>query len=139
MSAVRSIRGTIRSLVLYLAASVSIGASASAPPQVERTALNRIDVDPSHPTEVVVSRLVVPPGGIVPPHTHPGVETAYVIAGSLTEIWKQGERDLHPGEMLTFPEGQVHGLEVVGKKALILLTIHIVAKGEPMARPVPEP
>ncbi|WP_325415241.1 cupin domain-containing protein [Sphingobium sp.] len=123
--------------MLCLTVAMSNGVTAAAPPEVERTPLNRIDVNPSRPTEVVVSRLVVQPGGMVPPHTHPGVETAYVIAGSRTEIWKQGERDLQPGEMLTFPEGQVHGLKVVGKKPLILLTIHIVVKDEPMVRPAP--
>ena len=43
-------------------------------------------------TEVVVSKVTVPPNMSLPKHWHPGEEFAYILEGSLT-LWQEGKEE----------------------------------------------
>src|SRR5437868_13766444 len=61
-----------------------------APPSIKRTVLQRVD-DPGSPKyEAVMAIAEIPPGGTSGRHTHPGVELAYVLDGSVT-LQHEGE------------------------------------------------
>ncbi|WP_241905702.1 cupin domain-containing protein [Vibrio breoganii] len=44
-------------------------------------------------TEVIVSRVTIPPNTSLPKHWHPGEEFAYIIEGSVT-LWQKGKQDV---------------------------------------------
>ena len=60
-------------------------------------------------TEVIVSRVTIPPHTSLPKHWHPGEEFIYVIEGSAT-LWQEGKDDVvaKPGDVLKVPLKQVH-------------------------------
>ena len=60
-------------------------------------------------TEVVVSRVVIPPNTTLSKHWHPGEEFAYIIEGSVT-LWQEGNADIvgKQGDVIKVPLKQVH-------------------------------
>ena len=60
-------------------------------------------------TEVIVSRVTIPPHTSLPKHWHPGEEFIYVVEGSAT-LWQEGKDDVvaKPGDVLKVPLKQVH-------------------------------
>ena len=55
-------------------------------------------------TEVVVSRVTVPPNTTLPKHWHPGEEFAYILEGSLI-LWQDGkeEEEYKKGDVCVVP------------------------------------
>lgn len=43
-------------------------------------------------TEVIVSKVTIPPNTSLPKHWHPGEEFAYVLEGSVV-LWQKGKKD----------------------------------------------
>lgn len=60
-------------------------------------------------TEVVVSRVTIPPNTTLPKHWHPGEEFAYILEGSLI-LWIENEEEkfLDKGETCVVPLKKVH-------------------------------
>lgn len=60
-------------------------------------------------TEVVVSRVTIPPHTSLPKHWHPGEEFAYVLSGKVT-LWQKGRAEIEcgPGQIVKVPLKQVH-------------------------------
>jgi quercetin dioxygenase-like cupin family protein len=77
-------------------------------------------------------------GGSAGRHTHPGVETGYVIEGE-GELIIDGQptKVLKPGESWAIPAGAIHDAKVVGDKPLKIMAIYIVEKDKPLATPAP--
>ena len=70
---------------------------------------------PGH--DLSIARVTVPPGGIVPPHTHPGASVLYVESGTLGITVLEGEASLTRAGAGATPEAQAEpvplGAEVV--------------------------
>lgn len=82
-------------------------------------------------TEVVVSRVVIPPHTSLPRHWHPGEEFAYVIEGSVT-LKQEGREDVvtGQGDVVKVPLKQVH-TGMTGKEGVELLVFRVHEQGQP--------
>jgi quercetin dioxygenase-like cupin family protein len=88
--------------------------------------------------EVIISDVIIPPGGAVPRHYHPGEEFVYVIAGSATHVEEgKADRTLTAGDALVIPPQAVHAPRAGpdGGRAIVF-RVHV--KGQPERIPVPE-
>ena len=82
-------------------------------------------------TEVVVSRVTVPPQTSLPMHWHPGEEFAYVLEGALI-LHQQGEDDVKyvQGEVGVVPFKMVHTIETE-EEGVTVLVFRVHALGQP--------
>ncbi len=87
-------------------------------------------------TEVIVSRVTIPPNTSLPRHWHPGEEFAYVLEGSVT-LWQEGKDDLvgKQGDVMMVPLKQVHTAITKDESATILV-FRVHEQGEPERVPV---
>jgi quercetin dioxygenase-like cupin family protein len=104
-------------------------------PTIKRTILQRAD-DPGNPKyEAVMAIAEIPPGGTSGRHTHPGIELAYVLDGSLTlQHDGQAAKTYKAGDAMQ-NIAVVHDATNTGKKTVKILAVYIVEKGKPMAEP----
>jgi quercetin dioxygenase-like cupin family protein len=71
-------------------------------------------------------------------HTHPGIETTYVLEGELIlKIDGQPDQHLKAGDPLQIPVGVVHDACATGSVGLKTLTVHVIEKGKPLGSPAP--
>jgi quercetin dioxygenase-like cupin family protein len=82
-------------------------------------------------TEVIVSRVSIPPHTELPRHWHPGEEFAYVVAGSVT-LWQDGEEDIvmNAGDVGKVPLRKVH-TAITGDEGCELIVFRVHDSGEP--------
>jgi quercetin dioxygenase-like cupin family protein len=82
-------------------------------------------------TEVIVSRVTLPPGAVLPTHWHPGEEFAYVLDGSVT-IHLKGKKSMvgRAGDVLKVPLKQVHSAKA-GKRGATALVFRVHESGKP--------
>ena len=82
-------------------------------------------------TEVVLSRVEIPPNKSLPTHWHPGEEFAYVLKGSVT-LWQDGKPDIvfKEGEVAKVPLKQIH-TAITGEDGVSLLVFRVHQMGEP--------
>ena len=106
----------------------------SAPPGIKRTPLQSIDFPDGYKT--VTGLAEVAPGHASGMHTHPGIETGYVLEGE-ADLLIDGKPPLRlkAGESYSIPAGVVHDAKVHGDKSLKVLGIYIVDKTKPLASP----
>jgi quercetin dioxygenase-like cupin family protein len=85
--------------------------------------------------ETVVVEIEVEPGTIAPRHTHPGVESTYVIAGH-AELTIDGQpaRTLQAGDVFQIPAGIVHSMKI-GNAVAKACSILVVEKGKALVLP----
>ncbi len=117
-----------------LAAQVGVSAQS---PGFTRTVLNRIEYPGD--TMVTIQVLVeIDPNALVPRHTHPGVESGYILEGGGTFGMKgQADRSVSAGDAFQVPY-QVPHLLKNGPKKTRVLTVYVVEKDKPLATPAPE-
>jgi uncharacterized cupin superfamily protein len=73
---------------------------------------------------VFMAEHVVPPGYMVPPHSHANEdEVFYLLEGELTLISPAGERTARAGDCITLPRGQVHGFRNASDSPLRFLVM----------------
>jgi quercetin dioxygenase-like cupin family protein len=103
-------------------------------PGVSLKVLSKMD-GPAAGYEVLTVQIEIAAGTLVPPHTHPGVESTYVLEG-LGELRIDGEppRSLKAGDAFQVPPDQVHCVQIGGKTARVCSTL-VVRKGEPLVSP----
>ena len=98
-----------------------------------RTELRRIDYPDDHVS--IQMLLEAPAGTAIPRHTHPGIESAYVLEGEiLLEVQGRPDETLRQGDSFQVPAGVPHGGRVGGQPCKLHLT-YIVEKGKPLASP----
>lgn len=87
-------------------------------------------------TEVIVSRVTMPPNTTLPKHWHPGEEFAYVLEGSVT-LWQKGKEDIvaGPGDALKVPLKQVH-TAITKDEGATILVFRVHEQGKPERVPV---
>ena len=73
-------------------------------------------------------------GGTVARHTHPGVESAYILEGGLeVPIEGQPTRMMKPGDAFVVPPNTPHAGGKNGDKKTHIISTYIVEKGKPLA------
>ena len=101
---------------------------------LKRTVLSRSD-GPAPGYETIEAKVESPAGSVVARHTHFGIETSYVIEGSLElDIQGVGPKTYAAGEGFQVPTGAPHGGKS-GVKGMTLVAVYVVEKGKPLATP----
>lgn len=128
-------RGFAGCALCAVAGFAASGAEAeSAPGGLKRTIFTRMDV-PMSGYEAVNVRVDLDPGTVIARHTHPGIESSYVVEGGLElSVDGQGTRALKPGDGFQVPPGTAHGGKNGDKPTVIAIT-YVVEKGKPLASP----
>jgi quercetin dioxygenase-like cupin family protein len=102
--------------------------------QLQRTELEKVDL-PGTQYNVVLMLVDIPAGFVVDRHTHPGVETGYVLQGE-ADFMVEGQPDkrLKAGDHFNIA-GLPHSVRA-GPATKVLVT-YIVDKTKPLASPAP--
>jgi quercetin dioxygenase-like cupin family protein len=101
---------------------------------LKRTIFTRMD-GPTEGYETVNARVDLEPAAVIARHTHPGIESSYVVQGALDlNIDGQGERTLRAGEGFQVPPRTPHSGKA-GDIPTILAITYVVEKGKPIASP----
>jgi quercetin dioxygenase-like cupin family protein len=112
------------------------GTAAPAPTQgVTRKILSRQD-GPAQGYETLQVEATIEKGVSVARHTHPGIESAYMLEGNL-EVPIQGRETItaKAGDAFQIPPGTPHaGGKPAAEKCRLMIT-YIVEKGKPLASP----
>lgn len=78
----------------------------------------------------------IEPGAMVARHTHPGIESGYVLEGGLDlPIQGQPTRTLKPGDGFQVPPETPHAGSKNGDKTTRIAITYVVEKGKPLASP----
>ena len=119
-----------------VASAVEAEAQTPAPGYL-RTILRRIDY-PGEKHAVFQVLVDIEPNAVIARHTHPGVETTYVVEGeSELSVKGQPDRPLRTGDTYAIPPVLPHSLRN-GSKKTRLLAVYVVEKDKPLASPAPE-
>ena len=78
------------------------------------------------------------PGTPIARHTHPGVETSYVLEGEV-ELAVEGKAPVtyKAGDSFAVPAHTPHGGKIGAKPAKLIIT-YVVDKSKPIATPAPQ-
>jgi quercetin dioxygenase-like cupin family protein len=107
----------------------------AATPGVTRKILSQMD-GPAPGYVTIVAEATIEPGVVVARHTHPGIESGFVLEGNL-EIPIEGQPTLMltPGDAFQVPVRTPHsGGKPSAMKVRTVLT-YVVEKGKPLASP----
>ena len=106
----------------------------NAPTGLKRTILKRTD-GPAPGFETVGVKVEIEPGATIARHTHPGVESSYILSGS-TELTIEGEgaKTYGPGDVFQVAAGVPHGGKN-GDQSTVIAATYVVEKGKPLASP----
>lgn len=101
---------------------------------LKRTLIKQTD-GPVDGYVTVEMRIDIEPGATVARHTHPGIESGYVVEGGI-ELAVDGEetRALAPGDGFQVPTRLVHGSKN-GSAQTVIVSTYVVEKGKPLASP----
>jgi quercetin dioxygenase-like cupin family protein len=107
----------------------------AATPGVTRKILSQIDgPTPGYVTIIVEAEIEA--GVTVARHTHPGIESAYIIEGGLDlPIEGQPTRTMKPGDGFVVPPNTPHAGGKNGDKKTKIASTYVVEKGKPLASP----
>jgi quercetin dioxygenase-like cupin family protein len=125
----------LKAIMLCVSLFVVIGAAAAQQPVgIKRTPLQKIEFPEGYTTVTGIAEIA--PGGVAGRHTHPGIETGYILEGEADLIIDgQPDKHLKAGDSYAIPSGAVHDAKVTGDKPLKVLGIYIVDKAKPLASP----
>ena len=102
---------------------------------VTRKILSKMD-GPAPGYVTVLVEATIEPGVAVGRHTHPGIESAYVLEGGFElPIQGQATRTLKPGDGFQIPPGTPHAGGKPGNAKSRILITYVVEKGKPLASP----
>jgi quercetin dioxygenase-like cupin family protein len=120
----------------FVATEVSAqGAPPATTPGVTRKILSQSD-GPTPGYVTIVVEATVEAGVPVARHTHPGIESAYVLEGGF-ELPIQGQptRIMKPGDAFLIPPETPHAGGKPGDAKTKVLSTYVVEKGKPLASP----
>jgi quercetin dioxygenase-like cupin family protein len=85
----------------------------------------------------IIAEVQIEPGAVVARHTHPGIESGYVVEGNLElPIEGQPTRMLRPGDGFQVPTGTPHAGGKPSETRVKVTSTYVVEKGKPLASPV---
>lgn len=124
----------IKTLLVGLSVTAFLCTGAAFAQGIKRTPLQKIEFPDGYTTVTGIAE--IGPGGMAGRHTHPGIETGYVLEGE-ADLIIEGKPTLHlkAGDSYTVPAGAIHDAKVSGDKPLKVLGIYIVDKTKPLASP----
>ena len=116
-------------------ASAAEGASPPVTPGLTRKMLSQMD-GPMPGYVTLNMEVEIEAGTAVPRHTHPGIESSYVLEGGF-ELPVQGQatRTLKAGDGFQIPPETPHAGGKPGDKKTRLAITYVVEKGKPLVSP----
>lgn len=115
-------------------ALVAMTAAAAAQDGIKRTPLQKVDFPDGYTT--VTGLAEIQPGVSAGRHTHPGIETGYVLEGeTVLSIDGQGDVTMKAGDSYVIPAGVPHDAKAIGEKPVKVLGIYVIERGKPLASP----
>jgi quercetin dioxygenase-like cupin family protein len=121
--------------VVAATAAVCVPAVAQQPEPLKRTVLQKTDIPGDKSTVLVL--IEIAPNFVVGKHTHPGIETGYVMDGEvLLTLDGQGEKAVKAGESYLTPAAVPHIVKG-GPQGVKLIATFVVDKDKPLASPAP--
>jgi quercetin dioxygenase-like cupin family protein len=127
-----------KSLIIAAMVAPVVVASAVAQQQspIKRTPLQTVDFPPGF--NVVSAIAEVAPGNCAGRHTHPGVESTYVMEGAiLLKVEGKPDQTVKAGESFQIPANTPHDACTIPGQTFKVLANYIVEKGKPLASPAP--
>jgi quercetin dioxygenase-like cupin family protein len=123
-------------LGLAIVAFAAAGGAVAQQGGIKRTPLQKVEFPEGYVTVTGIAE--IQPGGSAGRHTHPGIETGYLLEGE-ADLIIEGKPDQHlkAGDSYAIPAGAVHDARVHGDKPLKVLAIYVVDKTKPLATPAP--
>jgi quercetin dioxygenase-like cupin family protein len=110
--------------------------SASAFAQVKRTPIQTVDFPPGFTTVTAIFEIA--PGTCAGRHTHPGVETSYLLEGEVVlQVAGLPDQKLKAGDSFHIPPGMPHDACPASGQGVKGLGTFVVEKGKPLAAPAP--
>ena len=128
----------VRKLLIAAAivAPVALGSAIAQQPTIKRTPVQIVDFPPGY--NVVTAIAEITPGNCAGRHTHPGVESSYVMEGAMVvKIAGQPDKTYKAGDLFQIPAGMPHDACTVPGQVFKILGNYIVEKGKPLASPAP--
>ena len=124
----------IATTALAILGSSAVMSSAVMAQGIKRTPLQKIEFPKGYNIVTVIAEIA--PNTLAGRHTHPGVDTGYVVEGEATLI-VAGKPDqlLKAGDSYAVPAGVEHDVRT-GDKPLKLMAVYVVEEGKPLATPV---
>ena len=114
--------------------ATGVEAETAATGGLKRTLIKQTD-GPIEGYVTVEMRVDIEPDATIARHTHPGIETGYVVEGGTDlAIDGVGALALKPGDGFQVPTGAPHGGRNGPAKTVIVST-YVVEKGKPLASP----
>ena len=116
-------------------AATAVEAQAQSAGGINRTILQKTEFPEKY---MVITAIVdIPAGATAARHTHPGVESAYVLEGqSVLSVQGQPVRTVKAGDSFQIAAGTPHGARN-GDKPQKLIVTYVVEKDKPLAAIVP--
>ena len=126
-------RGFATCALCAVAGFVAAGAEAQTA-GVKRTILKQTD-GPMDGYVTINVRAEIEPGAMVARHTHPGVESTYLVEGALElDVEGQPALQMKAGDGFVVPARTIHAAKNGPEKA-VLASTYVVEKGKPLASP----
>jgi len=102
---------------------------------VTRKILSQVD-GPTPGYVTIIAEATIDAGNIVARHTHPGIESGYVIEGVLElPIEGQPTRTLNVGDSFQVPVATPHAGGKASAMKIRVVSTYVVEKGKPLASP----
>src|SRR5262245_64465329 len=101
---------------------------------ITRQALQTTDFPPGFQTVTAIATIA--PGGCTGLHTHPGLETSYLLEGEATlKIEGKPDQKIKAGDSFQIPINGKHDACAAGTSPAKVMAIYVVEKGKPLASP----
>jgi quercetin dioxygenase-like cupin family protein len=103
-------------------------------PTIKRTPLRTIEFPPGFNTVTAIAEMAG--GNCIGRHTHPGIESGYVMEGDITlKVQGKPDQTMKAGESFETPANTIH--DACTTAGLKVLATYVVEKGKPLASPAP--
>ena len=126
----------IRKILLGLTVVAFACTGAAIAQGIKRTPLQKVEFPDGYNTVTGIAE--IPAGGAAGRHTHPGIETGYILEGE-ADLLIDGKPALHlkAGDSYAIPAGAVHDAKTHGDTSVKVLAVYVVDKTKPLASPAP--
>jgi quercetin dioxygenase-like cupin family protein len=125
--------------VFFVAAVIApafLATAVAQQPTIKRTPLQTVDFPAGFNTVTAIAE--VTPGNCAGRHTHPGIESTYVMEGAiLLKVEGKPDQTIKAGESFQIPAGAPHDACAVAGQVFKVLGVYVVEKGKPLASPAP--
>ena len=120
---------------LVATAAAAQGTAPAAAAGLTRKILSQTD-GPMPGYVTIIAEVEIEPGVMVARHTHPGIESGYVIEGSIDlPVEGQPTRALKAGDGFQIPPETPHAGGKNGDQKTKITSTYVVEKGKPLASP----